>query len=125
MHHTPTNGIKSAGYGLGLSYDRERLQVALIRGAADIDAPGNVSQTLAHGHPVHAGMAFPGHPSADFEPSRIIDRRLDPQYAPLLVVDLDRVLFDPVFDANAFNTFDNFTGDLAGKAPVRATPQET
>ena len=61
-----------------------------------------VGDTVAKRAPVSlaVGLAFLG--TEDLEIIWLMDRRLDPQDATLLVVNLDAVSVDAVLDANAF-----------------------
>ena len=111
-----------AGGGRGPPH-AERLEIALIRGAGYGDAPGKVGHTLPHGNPAQLAAAGTGRQATHFEPTRIIDRRLDAQNGPLLIIHLDRVLFHPMLDPAAPAPEVEVAGHLAAKAR-RGTPAE-
>ncbi len=125
LNHPPAHRVEHLLRRGRSLHHRQRLQVALIRRPADFDTPGGVGQALAHGNPAHAGLALPGRFPKHLEHAGIIDRRLDPQYAPLFVVHLDRIVADPVLDPNPFGSVEKARGhfsveprgDAAAKEP--------
>src|ERR1041384_1853503 len=90
--------------GSGVSDDREYVQVARIGAPAHLNTASNIHDAFTHFNPGHFLLALAGHSTAYFITPRIIDRGLDSQYGTCFVVHFDRVLFDPMLDADAFHT---------------------
>jgi len=89
----------------GFTYHGERLQIALISRARNRHAPADIGNAFTQGQPFHD--YYPGFiclPSAHLKTPRIIDRRFHSQHAASFVVHLDRVLFDPMPDAQTFDS---------------------
>src|ERR1700730_5282919 len=101
-------------------YDRKRLQIALIRGARDFDAPADIGNAFSQGQPFQRASARYGRAHA--KPLRFINRGFDAQHAALFVVHLNRVFFHPVFDSYSFKTALQIGFDLtAANAAVFAS----
>src|SRR3989441_698883 len=119
-----TDWVQDAVRSFWFSHYRERLQIALIRRATQLDAPTGIGNAFAQGQPPQHDFALTGRSTADAKPPRIIDRGLDPQHASLLIVHFDRVLFDPVFHARPLHAPFQMTGGFPGKTTIRASPQK-
>src|SRR5258705_1019254 len=102
----------------------ERLQIAGVSRAAQFRAAPQISNAFAQRQPLHHRLALAPPLSMYSETSGVVNRRLNPQYAALLVVHFDRVLFNPVFHADTFQPSLQITADLTGKTLVGATLQK-
>ena len=118
-------GSRTLCVGAGFFTTDSASKYALIRRPAHFHTPGDVGQSLAHGDPPQADLAFPGPLPKYMEHSGIVDRRLDPEYRPLFVVHLDRIAVDPVLDPNSFGSIQITGRDLAAEPRVDATAQES
>src|SRR5258705_12126344 len=102
----------------------ERLQIAGVSRAAQFRAAPQISNAFAQRQPLHNRLALAPPLSMYSETSGVVNRRLNPQYAALLVVHFDRVLFNPVFYADTFHPSLQITADRTGKTLVGATLQK-
>src|SRR5262249_2600755 len=122
--YTSAHRIQNAvRWGRSLHH-RQRLQIALIRRPPDLRATGDVGQALAHRNPSQARSTMPENLPIDFEYSGIVDRRLDPEYGSGLVVHLDRIRFDPVFDPNPFDSVEEARAHFAVEPGIDTASQE-
>src|SRR6266540_166793 len=119
-----TNLIEQLTRWFRCSYYGERLQITLIRGATYFRAPAGIGDTFAHGYPPRKSFALPGGAATYPQVFRIIDGGFDSQHPAHLVVHFDRVLLDPVFNSDSFETLSQIDGHLTIKATVGAPPQE-
>ena len=110
--------------GSGVSDDRQCVQIARIGALAHFDTASNIDDAFSHFDPRHLLLAVAGHSTADFKSPRIIDRRLDSQYGTGFVVHFDRVLFDPMLDADAFHAEPHVTSDFTFKTTVDTPAQK-
>src|SRR5260221_1567941 len=88
-----TDRVEQKAGGRRFAHHAERLKIAPISRETEFGSPADIRDTFPHGNPAHAGSPVAGGRSADFEPPRVIDSRLDPQYGTLLIVHFDRILF--------------------------------
>src|SRR4030095_79556 len=94
----------------------KRSQIAGVRSPAQLGTATNIGNTSAQPHPFQlSAQTFPSYA----ETVRIVNSCLDPQYAPLLVVHFDRVLFNPVFDSDPFYPSFHVAADFASKTFFR------
>ncbi|MGO9597158.1 MAG: hypothetical protein ACLP7Q_03970 [Isosphaeraceae bacterium] len=101
-----------------------RLEIALIGGATDLQAPGNVGQTLPDWQPLQARLAVAGRFPEPLEVPRVVHRRFDPQYALLLVVHFEIDIRAPrPFDHCLDMVFDGL-GEFANKR-AKTSVQDT
>ena len=105
--------------------DRKCLQITCIGGAGDFDTTVYVSHAFAHGNPRLDALAIADDLAVDLEASWVVNGRLDPQYTTIFVVHFDRVLFNPVSDANTFNSLFDIAGELAGETRIGTAAEET
>jgi hypothetical protein len=83
---------------------RKGLEVPAIGGLSDLEVSPEVLDAFAHAHPAAALAATAiGFEAEDREVPRVIDDRLDPEDAPL-VVHLDPVMAEAVLDPAAVGT---------------------
>jgi len=107
----------------GISNDRECVQVARIGASAHLDPAPDIDDAFTHFYPGHCFLAMAGHSTTNFEARRFVDGGLDSQYGTGFVVHLDRVLFDPMLDADAFHSrahvATDFTVEQAADTPAQ------
>src|SRR5438093_13116926 len=111
--------------GSGVSDDRQCVQIARICALAHFDTASNINDAFTHFYPGHFLLALAGHSTADFITPWIIDGGLDSQYGTSLVVHLDRVLFDPMLDADAFHAASHMTANFTFNTTIDAAAQKT
>src|SRR5271166_585337 len=107
----PASANNRTAHGIEQPMNRRRqlhasqcLEVTVVGGARQVGPTWQVHHAFAQRHPRPAPLLSPGHQTPNAKPVRLIDGRLDPQDAAVLVVHLDRILVDPVFDPHAFGT---------------------
>src|SRR5436309_12190438 len=111
--------------GSGVSDDRQCVQIARIGAPAHFDTAPYIHDAFTHFDPGYLLLALAGHTTADFKARRVIDGGLDSQYGTSLVVHLDRVLFDPMLDADAFHAASHMTANFTFKTTIDAAAQKT
>jgi hypothetical protein len=83
-----------------------------------------IDDAFTHFDPGHFLLAVAGHSTAHFKAPRVIDSGLDSQYGTCFVVHLDRVLFDPMLDADALDSGAHVASDFTAKKTADAPAQE-
>src|SRR6266542_2697237 len=102
--HAFTYLIKQPMGGSWFSHYGERLQIALISGARDSNAPTDIGNAFTQGQPFHDYRACFYLPTAHLKALRIINGGFDAQHAASFVIHLDRVLRHPVPDSQPFDS---------------------
>src|SRR5215813_10690887 len=110
--------------GSGISDDRKCVQIARIGASAHFDTAPDIHDAFSHFDPGRFLLAMAGHSTANFITPRIINGGLDSQYGTSFVVHLDRVLFDPMLDADAFHAAAHMASDFAVEETYDATAQK-
>src|SRR5262245_50820749 len=106
--------------GSGVSDDLQCVQVAPIGTPAHLDTASNIHDAFTHSDPGHFLLPVAGHAAPHFKARRVVDGGLDSHYGACLVVHFDRVLFDPMLDADAFHTRAHGAADFSFKPTVDA-----
>src|SRR5215470_9704083 len=103
----------------------QRLQITSVGPKAQLSTPTQIGDALTQWQPLHNGLTFAPSFAPYLETSGVVNGCLNPQHATLLVVHFDRVLFNPVFDANSFHPPLQVTANLTGKSLINAALQKT
>src|SRR6266571_8806840 len=102
----------------------ERIQIATISCPTQLSPPTQIRYAFAQRQPFHNLFTLAPTAAMYFETSGVVNCCLNPQHAALFVVHFDRVLFNPVFHADAFQPTLQITAGLTGKSLVGAALQK-
>ena len=115
-----TDGVEQAVRRDRVAHHAERVQIARGRRAAQVGATAHVGNPASEREPVEPPIARAS--AEDLESVRVIEGHFHAQETRRFVVHLDRILIEPVTDADAFGPMDQRTVGLAlkpaGHAPV-------
>src|SRR4030095_7383018 len=76
--------------------DGQGLQITSVSTQTELSTPPQIGNTFAQRQPFHNWLSPAPAFSPYFETSGVVNGRLNPQHAALLVVHFDRVLFNPM-----------------------------
>ena len=113
-----TNRVEQLMGRLFVADDRKCLQITCIGCAGNFDTTVHVGHAFAHGNPRLDAFPIADDLAVDLETSWVVNGRLNPQYTTIFIVHFDRVLFNPMLDANTFDSLFDITDDLAGETRI-------
>lgn len=102
----------------------EGIEVAVVGGLRDVSAALKIGDAFAHGEPLFRAFGIAFSAAKDFEFGGLVDGGFGAQDAALLVVKLDGVLSEAMFDANAFGPVLEIADDFAFEGAVDFAAQE-
>ncbi len=127
----PHCGAADAGAGLAhrgfLRHAGQGLEIPPVGRRRDCRSPPQLAHAVLQRAPglLPAGIALIG--AIDFERLGFVDGGFDPQDAPLLVIPLDRVAVDGMFEVDAFGPLlevaDDFAGEQGRHPPAHTVPR--
>src|SRR3990170_3987262 len=127
----PTQSDRQLAQKRGVLRRRQRIQVTLVRRLAYFRPTMSIGHAATQGAPRFLTLGIALARAIDLDVVRIVQGRLDPQDRSLLVIHLDRVRVQAMFDPKALGTFAQVAHHFADELSRYATsgrktpPQKT
>src|SRR5262249_18216367 len=119
------DAVEDLRAGLRPIHDGQSTEVAFVTGLRHFGIAVEVGDSLVHGTPSHLATPSTLDPAADLKRAWVVDDRLEAQHLAELVVHLQPVVLDPVFDPGPRPAILLAVGQhLAVEARVQATTQK-
>ena len=118
------HGIEQVGAGSLVAHGAQRIEIGLVGSLGQLGAAMEIGNAFAQAFPFERPRRIIMAWAQDLEVGRAPNRGLHAEDAPCLVVHLDRVPADPVFDSDALQPVLEIGGDLADEVAVRLAAKE-